>query len=50
MGSARGSVAARILGACCVAFLSFSLVSSPWMDLGVGGLLLNFIAFLFGGI
>ena len=40
-----------IHGAACVAFfLSFNLVSSPWMDLGVGGLLLNFIAFVFGGI
>ena len=31
----------------CSFFLSFNLVSSPWMDLGVGGLLLNFIACLF---
>ena len=48
-GRSRGSSAlARILGAGCVAFfLSFNLVSSPWMDLGVGGLLLNFIACLF---
>ena len=29
---------ARIHGAACVAFfLSFDLVSSPWMDFGVGG-------------
>jgi hypothetical protein len=40
----------RIHGAACVALLSFDLSSSPWMDLGVGGLLLNFIAFVFGGI
>ena len=39
---------ARIHVAACVAFfLSFDFVSSPWMELGVGGLLLNFIACLF---
>jgi hypothetical protein len=36
----------RIHGATCVALLSFDLSSSHWMDLGVGGLLLNFIVFV----
>ena len=49
----RSSCSSALCGdpwCCLCSFFIVDLSSSPWMELGVSGLLLNFIAFVFGGI